>query len=111
MSAERDVMWRLDSFLSKKDREVVENENNLQNNHVQLWVDNNKSLDNFFFDTRSLPDWSDRCVDVHQRHEVPPEVRRGKAYARRRRTMLVHLRIHTDCEGQCDQKGHTPNGQ
>ena len=35
--SERDVMWSLGLFLSKKDKEVVEND--LQNNHVQLWLD------------------------------------------------------------------------
>ena len=55
--SERDAMWRLRLFLSKKDKEVVEND--LQNNHVQLWLDSNKNLDEFFT-TRSL----NEAIDV-----------------------------------------------
>ena len=49
-------MKRLRSFLSKKEKEVVEHE--LQSNHAELWEKNNKSLKEFFGTCPSLHDYT-----------------------------------------------------
>ena len=56
-TTERDAVRRLSLFLSDKDKTIIETD--LQNNHVQLWNESNKSMRDFF-DTCTLK----KVIDV-----------------------------------------------